>query len=310
MSGDHCRGPIDAEPAPQAAPDRAPRVDDGIRAANETGSGHRDRRHQRIQSCALPIRHRSIRCRAATSPRSDATHDTGCLAVGLENVQPQAVDGLDLNGDVPAKGVGGGAYRSHGAGHGLPVRRHVTAAVVPVAIRRLLPESGTASAMQPALDSQMKTRPSEAKHRVNQRTALRPQGHSSRVSGARQAEWTRTYGRGSGPRALDGTTLRDTYDRSLDDRGEVRAESYRQQIPALAARSYPVGQLGSIGALEDAHHTVLRLSPAPWHNSGPCIVGRRPLSRERPLSKSASANGDATCPSRVPAHPIAEASRK
>ena len=44
----------------------------------------------------------------------------------------------------------------------------------------------------------------------------------------------------SRPRALDGTTLRDTYEPGLDECGEVRAEPYRQQLPALCVPSHPV----------------------------------------------------------------------
>lgn len=117
---------------------------------------------------------------------------------------------------------------------------------------------------QRALASRTKTRTSQAKARLNQRAQhSAPKDVHPETPNARQAAWIRTHTRDYWPRFLDGTTLRDTYDRSLDERGEVRVESYQQQIPALGARSYPVGQLGSIGAPEDTRHTVLRLSPAP-----------------------------------------------
>ena len=121
---------------PRKPPHRTPRVNDRICAATATAGSGPLRPPHAPDSIVRPIDSSGvIRFKTATSPRFDATYDTGCLAGGLENVQLQAVDGLDLKGDVPAES-GGGACRRHGAGHGLPARHHVSATVVPATIRR------------------------------------------------------------------------------------------------------------------------------------------------------------------------------
>ena len=103
--GDDDWGLIDADPAAQAAEisHRASKTESAPRL--QPGAGHGDRRRHRIQTYALPMRHRVIRFKTATSQRINATCNTGCLAGGLENVPLQAVDRLDIEGDVPGEGV-------------------------------------------------------------------------------------------------------------------------------------------------------------------------------------------------------------
>ena len=105
VAGDECRGPIDADPVAQAAEisHRASKTESALRLP--LPAGHGDRRRHRMQTYALPMRHRVIRFKTATSQRINATCNTGCLAGGLENVQLQAVDRLDIEGDVPGEGV-------------------------------------------------------------------------------------------------------------------------------------------------------------------------------------------------------------
>lgn len=84
--GDHCWGSTDAEPA---ATDRMPRVDDRIRVATATSSGHRDRHRHWIRSCALPIRHGVIQM----NPSHMRTPQTVYLLAGLgcETPHPKPV---------------------------------------------------------------------------------------------------------------------------------------------------------------------------------------------------------------------------
>lgn len=72
----------------------------------------------------------------------------GALEGGLVHVQVQAVDGLDLEDDMPSEGVGGGACYSHGADYGrrTPRRRHDTVTVALATIRRLRSQSRAATA--------------------------------------------------------------------------------------------------------------------------------------------------------------------
>ena len=80
--GDDDWGLIDADPAAQAAEisHRASKTESALRLP--LPAGHGDRRRHRMQTYALPMRHRVIRFKTATSQRINATYNTGCLAVG------------------------------------------------------------------------------------------------------------------------------------------------------------------------------------------------------------------------------------
>ena len=109
---------------------------------------------------------------------------------------------------------------------------------------------GSRAEQQPqrALASRTKTRTSDAKPRLNQRAQhSAPKDAHPETPNARQAEWIRTHTRDYWPRALDGTTLGDTYDPSLDECGEMGAEPYQQQVPALGVRSYQADSPTSSG---------------------------------------------------------------
>ena len=87
------------------------------------------------------------------------------------------------------------------------------------------------------------------------------------------AEWTRTQAPADEPLALDGKTLRGSYDHDLDADGTVRDAPPWQQLSAVGILSGLVlGQRGFTGAKEDAEAAVLRRSLEPWRNTGRCVI--------------------------------------
>ena len=87
------------------------------------------------------------------------------------------------------------------------------------------------------------------------------------------AEWTRTQAPEGEPLALDGKTLRGSYDHDLDADGTVRDVSPWQQLSAVGILSGLVlGQRGFTGAKEDAEAAVLRRCLEPWRNTGRCVI--------------------------------------
>ena len=145
-TGDDDWGPIDADPAAQAAEisHRASKTESALRLP----AGHGDRRRHRIQTYALPIRHRAIRFKTATSQRINATCNTGCLAVGRKTFNYKLSIDSTSRVTCPARALTAvrKAALPRVTGDGLPVRRHGTATVAPTTIGRLRPQSGAASA--------------------------------------------------------------------------------------------------------------------------------------------------------------------